>query len=273
MKNEYNQFKQAMNKTADDIVKKYGQNLSLAYSGGVDATAILLSLLNADANVTLLHRRRPLDKIEEGWEDFYEDSVAYYIADKLDLPTIFLPHSGLEGLFLYDYIAKMGFNKIVSGEGMDDIYGVLFFNRTFGEGIWAKYPLIDLFKSVPSGVRMYSKKNQRRVSDTHKRREEEEKNLFKRVKKKYNAEVILFSHQQALLDFFSNYKSSAKDIVFPKLLTKKYADEYMKKYVRKSYRDMCKKAYNLNRLKYPSSYRRVFKYLDDGTLFEKLLNE
>lgn len=246
----YQGFKTMMDSVGKDIVKHSKKPFALAYSGGIDSTAILLSLLNAKAKFYLVHERH--ENKEDGY-GLYRERRASHMGRLFDLPVLCIPCSDdIWGMF-----AELCIEVFVEGDGMDRCYFEYYRpdgstkHFSFGEPFRAKHPLFDMFFGYAPGrfssygiPRTYAKGDKYDVHD--------------RIEKELSINCITYAYHPLFLEFFSNYKEDVKDIFFRKILTEKYVKDNMGMSFNSMVREVCR----LNRSRFKPFGKRFFEYME-----------
>lgn len=246
--NEYQKFKTMLDAVCKDIISKNKEPIVLANSGGLDSIALLISLAKNDKVFFSVHEcgENGVPRQEHLMGDF----VSEYLTRKLEIPHIQLPYSRKKLGKFYKIFPKFGFNTIITGDGMDRCYGY-FALSTFGMEVKAKYPLIDMFlKTIPTLIKVYRKNPySQRIHD----------DLFiQEIAKECNCKIIQVSTHPMFVDFFSNcYQENVQQIVFPKLLTRRYVDEHLGR----SFNSVVREVYRLNKKKMTPFAERLLNHL------------
>ena len=179
MNDEYPWFKQMMNKVGRDLVKSENR-ISVAFSGGLDCTGVVLSLMNAKARPLLIHMRHQRGITR--WNELFQEDMVYALGDWLNLQVLFVPWDDHPvGVYnegyaeFYGSLASLGVGRIVSGDGMDRCYFECYDDQknhracTLGEDIRVFHPFVELFAcTIPNRLRLYQKSSyqERLQSDT-----------------------------------------------------------------------------------------------------------
>jgi hypothetical protein len=235
IKIDYQNFKKMMNCVGKDFVNKAnGKIMYVAYSGGLDSTALLLALRNGGGKIRCVHGKMYKNN-EEWWGRRFQEDIARYVCEMLDIPLKILPYTVYENEvnWFYPTFSQLKIDHVFTGEGMEDCFHEMhgkngeLFKPTFGEYIHAKYWLFDLlFKTIPTQIKTY------RINTYDERNNQEfYKNVIKNFKilsDKYGTKIIQFSEHPEFKEFFRNYTENVRDIFFPKLSTKLYVKEYLR---------------------------------------------
>ena len=244
-KADYNQFKKAMDTIASEIPNN---KTALAYSGGVDSTAILLSLVDANAKFSVIHMR--YDDAKNSYGIFLERMVSH-ICRKFKTPALILPK---DFEHFYELIADSGVKNLVDGEGMDRMYLELHYEDgsprqlSFGEPFRAYFPLVEmLFFYAPNRFASYGVPKSFHPGD-------KEDLEAKEIEKKLDIKIIKYSYHPEMLKFFKGYKEDVADIFF----RKRFTEMYVKDKLGMSFNSLVREVYRLNHSRFKSFGKRFF---------------
>jgi hypothetical protein len=253
---KFNEFVETM----DNIGKEYTQlskekKIGLMYSGGVDSTAILLSLIYNKANITLVHIR--FFNPPTAYSIFCEGMVKYF-GEHYNLPMVMVENPpGGEAKETYQAIADTGFKDLISGEGMDRMYLEYFYpdgssrHWTYGEPFRAQHPFIDKITSyVPNRIATYGLPNTHRTDDADHQRDRADASHS-------GTSLYFYSSHPRMLDVFRRYKEDVGDIFFRKRLTEFYVKGRLSMSYNSLVRDVCR----LNKSRMEPTMKRFFTYI------------
>ena len=250
-----NSFNDMMSTVANDLMR-YNSPICLAFSGGIDSCAIAIAFKKTDKDFFLLHIENQDVVDEGGYNKLFEHYVSWEFSQLLRIPIIFVYRSGGKSLdSLINLYKRLNIASFVTGDGMDRCYGTFGksiggWDATLGEDFHSFHPLIDkLLVTIPRRVPF--KNNYSGIDDDH-------INYITKCTE-LGLDVIHFCLHPEFTEFFLKYKTSFKDVVYPKLLTFNYVDCSLTGY--HSYYDFCKKVYKKykNILHYPFE-RFLMKY-------------
>jgi hypothetical protein len=243
-----------MNQVGQDILQENkDKKIALSFSGGLDSVAILMSLLQAEGKITLIHMKY----LRSQSYGILQEELAKYISKMLGVPIINIPHTIYHGGL--DSLSKskdFEGNLLILGEGMDESYGehydkdgnIIYFSN--GEFFRARHPVADVLIFFPSRLKCLRRskgKNGALFIQRHLTK-------CQQKIKKYDIEFNFFPSHPLFIEFFSKYYKNVKDLFFDKLLTKKYVDEYLGR----RYIDIVKEVYKLNKHRVKSPLAEFF---------------
>jgi hypothetical protein len=246
--------------TMDTIGEEYSRlshkkQLGLMYSGGVDSTAILLSLLHNQADITLVHIL--FFNPPTSYSIFCEEMTNYF-GKKHDLPTLFVPNPPGEAKETYHAIATTGYTNLVSGEGMDRIYLEYFYpdgssrHWTYGEPFRAQHPWMDRMTSyIPNRFATYGLPNTHHADDEDHQRDKKDATYS-------GITLYFYSSHPLMIDLFKRYHEDVGDIFFRKRLT----EFYVKERLGTSYNSLVRKICRDNKDRIEPTMKRLFDYMD-----------
>ena len=233
-----------------DLSKKH--KMALLYSGGVDSTALLLSLVKNNAKITVLHWRFFDPPTDYG---VFCERMATHLTRRYNLPLLLISTGTQDSRVWYKTAADLGYHHLISGEGMDRIYLEYFFedgsSRQWGHGevFRAYHPFIEMFGFyMPNRLITYGKPNTHRADD-----EEHEKD-------RANAhaagikQLYFYSCHPLMIQLFQRYHEDVGDIFFRKRLT----EMYVKKELGQSFSNLVREVYRLNHCRFQPIWKRFF---------------
>jgi hypothetical protein len=256
---QFEKFSQIIDTAGQRIMSEL-DNPGLLFSGGIDSTMVALSLYKTGKPFFLIHYENYLTVHTGKDNKWFEHLICEEFSDIFEIPMMFLfPNKENQHLDKYRCIAKQGIKKVVSGNGLDRIYGSFGkgtggWDATFGEDFRCFHPIIDkILKSIPSRIPF---RNDYTGEDNDHERDIENA-------KPSGVEVIFFSLDTDLIQFFRDYTTNIKDVVFPKMLSVKYIDNALGM----SYRKFCCGVYNKNRHRIEPFLKRTFaKLIREGSM-------
>jgi hypothetical protein len=233
------------------------KKIGLMYSGGVDSTAILLSLMNANAKITLVHIL--FFNPPTSYSIFCE-GMTKHLANKYGLATVFVPNPPLgEAKETYQAIADTGYQDLISGEGMDRIYLEYFYpdgssrHWTYGEPFRAQHPWIDRITSyVPNRLAVYGLPNTHHADDHDHIRD-------KKDAAHSGTNLYFYSSHPLMIELFKRYKEDVGDIFFRKRLT----EFYVKEKLGVNYNSLVKEVCRENKDRMEPTMKRFFMYVEN----------
>lgn len=241
----------------DDIGREYAElsrqkQLGLLFSGGVDSTAMLLSLVRNHADITVIHWRFFHPPTSYG---VFCERMASHLTRRYDLPLLVVSTSSQDSRVWYRSIARLGYTNVVSGEGMDRIYLEYFYedgsSRQWGHGevFRAHHPLIEMFGFyMPNRLVTFGKPN------THRADDEEHMKDREAARQGGIKGLYFYSCHPLMIELFKRYKEDVGDIFFRKRLT----EMYVKKHLGCSFNSLVREVYHLNRCRFESPWKRFF---------------
>ena len=255
MKQLYNDFKKMFNHVSMDIVDD--ETVAVAFSGGVDSTAVALGLREAGKNIYLVHM---VDRDKNIPQHTFQNYLCMEFSLKTKIPLFFVYKNYKDRIA--SVFKSYNINCFVSGDGLDRCYGYLVFQgeragereATFGEDFHCLHPLLDKFgKTIPMRYKYY-KSGYQDVDITHKNELAEMKKLGMDIRK--------YSLHPELRQFFKVYEHNVRDIVYPKLLTYMYVKEYLGM----DYFKFCRMVWKNHRRCFESFFERFLSHVDTKSL-------
>lgn len=263
MKKMEKNFEKMLDIVCLDIMNKHnGKFVGLSLSGGMDSTAILLSLRKTGKKFIPVYVRaeKNFEKLNIGWEQRFQDFMVEHITHIFNLPLVMLPVNRNDKYPSHiSLFSEFGIKTIISGNGMDRCYGQFNEDRraSFGMEFRAFHPLIDmLLRTVPARIVSYRKTtyDERLDDDSVAGREYNE---IMDASRKFGVEFEVVSSHPMFIEFFKKYNENIKDIFFPKMLT----HMYIKKNLGMSFNSLCKDVYKMNKPKMKAFPSRLLQHL------------
>lgn len=253
---KYLEYEQMMNNVGETLASEINGDIYIAFSGGLDSAAILTSLLHTTRKIVLVHIQFKGNNGSTVWNKEWENCMTECLGGVFDVPVVFLPDNRYkykdEVNAFYPIFSEYGIDEIVTGDGMDRCYGEAC-HSTFGEDFRAFHPLFDMFfKTIPEQIKVYHKSDYRNALET-----DSVESKLGRVADKFNMKIYSFSAQPEYIQFFMSYVENVKDIVFPKQFTRTYVDKQLKTITGKTYNQIAKKAFVLNKSSLKSFGSRI----------------
>jgi len=270
LKSEQVAFNDMMDSIGFDVADRKGE-VAVIFSGGIDCTACVCSLVNAGVSPLLIHMRH--EPGVERWNEVFQEDIVYHMAEYLGLSVLFLPwvdhpvgeyNVGYEEF--YSVFTGLNLGTLVSGDGMDRCYYECYDKEgvhhacTFGEDVRCNHPMIEMFlKTIPTRLSLYRKSTyEDRLSS----------DLVASTLHSISPKIFLFSDHPSFIDFFRSYTEDVRDIVFPKFLSICYVNTNLGI----SYYRLLRKVYRLNHLKYKRFSVRLLEHLIGGSYGRRVDN-
>lgn len=252
----YEAFKEAMDKIGEEISEASKEHkYALLYSGGVDSTAIMASMLKAKANFYLIHTRCGRD----GYYDIFLEQIVMHMAMKYKLPLLFLHGFNDNYPFEYQSWKDMGITHFVTGCGTDRMYQECYYKypegknppdyiadiETFpkvlpfskGERFRMYHPILDVLLGIRSRVYSIRQPKILMVDDwVSKWRDAEIE--------RQGLHVFRYDTHHLMMRVMDDYKPGIKDVFDRKEWTFRYVEEFYGK----SYRELCKEVMTSRRV-------------------------
>jgi hypothetical protein len=261
LKPTYQEFKDAMDRIGMEIAEASREHkYALLYSGGVDSTAILASLLKSKADIWLVHCRH--GKKAEYYYLLLEQ-FAMHMAMKYGLPLLFLHDMNDSFPNEYKNWKDLGITYFVSGCGMDRMFQECYYDYPEGVTPLTYVPSLEVLPGRDVKVLPFSKGERFRMFHpfldvllgskarvksirlpkipmkddwVSKWRTEEIEN--------HGLHVFTFDNHPLMMKVMDGYKPGVKDVFNRKGWTFRYVEDFFGK----SYRDFCFEVMNSRRV-------------------------
>lgn len=256
---KFEEFVNIMDTIGNEIAVFSEKNdVCLLYSGGMDSTAMLLSLVNANAPITIAHLQDVHPKTSYAT---FRECMAKEVSAKFNVP-LWIEECRNE----YDFykIIKKRFPYAIDGDGMDRMYFEYYTKAgktkhfSYGEPFRAFHPYLDMFFAfAPSRFSSYGVPRSHKIGDSW-------YNLGLKDAMEANITLIKYSYHPLMLEFFSRYREDVGDIFFRKDFTYRYTKNKLGKSYHKLVRDVCRK----NKLE--SNIERFFNLIEKRKIKKRI---
>ena len=216
---KYEDFEKAMNDIATEFLYEYGNMIPVLYSGGLDSTAIVLSLVRNGGKPILVHMRGKPSMYERG-----KQLIMRNLAEKYDLPTVELCGSTKTSYEFLKSFRDMGFKVVISGDGMDRMYMNCYDKNnnslrfSFGERFRVTHPIMDIILNIIPRLKGVYGKKLPVVTDEYSFKDKLNSDLL-------GITVLKYSTHPLMAGLFIDYRADIRDIFLRKRYTEKYVGE------------------------------------------------
>jgi hypothetical protein len=221
------EFNRMMDRVGLDVAEEFnGEPVYIAFSGGIDSTVTLLSLLNYTSNIILFHYNLNTSKYARTLEAITDYFCDTYHLEKRIIPTTEDFYSG---------VVQAGIKRFVFSDGFDIAYGQIYkqfkcteypygegYRLSHGERFRCSHPYLDILLHLKGRLQsIHASKNE---SGADRLMSSPYNELRYELRDRFDLDVIDFDSQPGFIDFFDDYQARYLDVVY----RKQYNEYYVK---------------------------------------------